>query len=66
MNSFKQGGYSPVICKAIRENWDEWGYYTDSEIEQYCALYTPIFIMITNDGFSINEAIKNIKKDGYR
>jgi hypothetical protein len=65
MNSFKQGGYSEKICNAIQENWQEWGNYSHEEIEQYCSLYTKLFILITNRGYTINEAVKKIKNYGH-
>jgi hypothetical protein len=53
------------ICKAIRKHFPEhWADKEDDYIINFCGFYYKIDELIGNKGFSIEEAIKRIKK-GY-
>ncbi len=53
------------ICKAIRKHFPEyWADKEDDYIINFCGFYYKIDELIGNKGFSIEQAIKLIKK-GY-
>jgi hypothetical protein len=53
------------ICKAIRKHFPEyWADKEDDYIINFCGFYYKIDELIGNKGFSIEQAIKRIKK-GY-
>ena len=53
------------ICKAIRKHFPEyWADKEDNYIINFCGFYYKIDELIGNKGFSIEQAIKLIKK-GY-